>query len=269
VPNQKGILVIADRRTGAVLVRAAAAGDDGFPGEGAMAFSPDGRRLAVGTVNGVLTMLDSATGRVLAERTIDSSGFVRELRWARDGTVLYEGGGDGVLRFLDPATLKSEKELSLTANGNFTLNAVVPVPRTTLLAVGGDAGQIFFVDAGRRTVVGQPLAAQGAQLLALAVSPDGSVVAGVGWDGALRLWDRPSGRAIGPPLEAHDGYTRSIAWLDQKHLLTGGNDVLISWDMTPSDWVTRACELAGRDLTRAEWARYLPGQPYRRTCGPQ
>jgi WD40 repeat protein len=247
------------------------AGDDGFPGEGAMAFSPDGRRLAVGTVKGVLTMLDSSTGRVLAERTVDSAGYLRALRWSRDGTLLYEGGGDGVLRFLDPATLKPEKAVPLTASGSLALNFVVPVPRTTLLAVGGDAGQIFFVDAGRRTVVGEPLAATGAQLLALALSPDGTVVAGVGWDGALRLWDVASGRAIGPPLEAHDGYTRSIAWLDQKHLLTGGSRTgrggdVISWDMSPSDWVRRACDLAGRDLSRAEWARYLSGQPYRRTC---
>jgi WD40 repeat protein len=267
VPHQKGVLVVADRRTGKVLVRTTVAGDEGAPEEGGMAFSPDGRRLAVGTWGGVLTMLDSATGRVLAERRTDSSSL-RALRWSRDGTVLYEGGGDGVLRFLDPATLKTETAVPLTAGVNFALNAVVPVPRTSLLAVAGDAGQVFFVDVGRRERVGQPLAAQGAQLLALALSPDGSVIAGVGWDGALRLWDRASGQAIGPPLSGHDGYTRSIAWLDPEHLLTGSFDGrLIAWDMAPSDWVARACALAGRELTRAEWSRYLPVQPYRRTCG--
>jgi WD40 repeat protein len=94
------------------------------------------------------------------------------------------------------------------------------------------------------------------------------VIAGVGWDGALRLWDRTSGQAIGPPLSGNDTYTRSIAWLDPERLLTGSFDGrLIAWDMAPSAWVTRACELAGRELSRAEWARYLPGQPYRRTCG--
>ena len=28
----------------------------------------------------------------------------------------------------------------------------------------------------------------------------------------------------------------------------------------------RACALAGRNLTTAEWERFLPGEPYRRTC---
>jgi hypothetical protein len=27
-----------------------------------------------------------------------------------------------------------------------------------------------------------------------------------------------------------------------------------------------ACHLAGRNLTRAEWNQYLPGQPYQTTC---
>ena len=27
-----------------------------------------------------------------------------------------------------------------------------------------------------------------------------------------------------------------------------------------------ACDIAGRNLTRAEWAQYLPGEPYHATC---
>lgn len=267
VDHLDGILVIADRRTGKVLVRTAVVGDEDAPVEGGMAFSPDGRRLAVGTYGGVLTVLDSRTGQVVIQRQTDAN-TVRALRWSTDGTLLYEGGLDGVLRFLNPATLKAATEVPLTPDQN--LNYVLPVPRTTLLAVAGDAGQVLFVDRDRRARVGEPLAAQSAQLLALATSPDGTRIAAVSWDGALRLWDRASGRAIGTPLEAHDDYTRSIAWLDREHLLTGSSGgVLIAWDMAPADWAVRACELAGRDLTRAEWARYLPGQPYRKTCGPQ
>jgi hypothetical protein len=144
---------------------------------------------------------------------------------------------------------------------------VVAVPHTGLLAVSSEAAQVSFVDPARRARIGQPLAAQAADLLALAASPDGTRIAAVGWDGALRLWDRASGRALGTPLEAHGDYTRSIAWLDREHLLTGSFiGGLIAWDMAPAHWAARACALAGRDLTPAEWARYLPGQPYRRTC---
>ena len=34
----------------------------------------------------------------------------------------------------------------------------------------------------------------------------------------------------------------------------------------PASWQRTACRLAGRNLTRTEWAQYLPGQAYRKTC---
>ena len=34
---------------------------------------------------------------------------------------------------------------------------------------------------------------------------------------------------------------------------------VMSYPMTPSAWLRTACGIVGRDLTRAEWDRYLPG----------
>jgi WD40 repeat protein len=259
-----GVLVVADRRTGQLLVRTTVTGDEDAPVEGAMAFSPDGRWLAVGTWGGVVTVLDGRTGALLARRQTDGQA-VRALRWSDDGRVLQEGGGDGVLRFLDPDLLEARTQVRLAPA--VVLDSVVAVPRTGLLAVATEDGQVLFVDPARGVEAGQPLATQAGQLLALATSPDGALIAGVGGDGALRVWDRASGRAIGPPLQTGGDYTRSIAWLDAGHLLTGSaSGLLVAWDMTPAHWADRACALAGRDLTRAEWARWLPDQPYRRTC---
>jgi hypothetical protein len=58
---------------------------------------------------------------------------------------------------------------------------------------------------------------------------------------------------------------------------------VISWDMRtegglsveraerpesadPAVWLEDACAVVGRDLSRAEWRRYLPDRPYRPTC---
>ena len=41
---------------------------------------------------------------------------------------------------------------------------------------------------------------------------------------------------------------------------------IIVWSLDPAVWKQRACEVAGRNLTRAEWQRYLPDEPYRATC---
>jgi hypothetical protein len=37
-------------------------------------------------------------------------------------------------------------------------------------------------------------------------------------------------------------------------------------DVDPVSWRDQACALAGRNLTRAEWARYVGAEPYRQTC---
>ena len=39
------------------------------------------------------------------------------------------------------------------------------------------------------------------------------------------------------------------------------------WNTDPATWATRACEVAGRNLTPAEWAEHMPrGEQYRATC---
>jgi hypothetical protein len=39
-----------------------------------------------------------------------------------------------------------------------------------------------------------------------------------------------------------------------------------AWDVDPASWEERACRIAGRRLTPAEWQAYLPDRPYRPAC---
>ena len=41
---------------------------------------------------------------------------------------------------------------------------------------------------------------------------------------------------------------------------------LRAWAVTPDAWRDEVCAVAGRNLTQAEWARYLPDVPYEKTC---
>jgi hypothetical protein len=38
------------------------------------------------------------------------------------------------------------------------------------------------------------------------------------------------------------------------------------WDIQPQSWARRACEVAGRSLTRAEWNDALPERTYAPAC---
>jgi len=41
----------------------------------------------------------------------------------------------------------------------------------------------------------------------------------------------------------------------------------VQWPIDVRTWERFACRVAGRQLTRAEWADALPDRPYERVCG--
>ncbi|MBT2382112.1 hypothetical protein [Streptomyces sp. ISL-11] len=42
---------------------------------------------------------------------------------------------------------------------------------------------------------------------------------------------------------------------------------VLSWDLSETSWIEGLCRIAGRDLTDAEWHRYVgTTRPSRRTC---
>lgn len=79
----------------------------GVPAPGAaMAFSPDGGTLAIGSVGGAVILVDGTTGRELRRRTLPEAA-VKRVAWSADGATLYVGeqSPDASFRALDAATL--------------------------------------------------------------------------------------------------------------------------------------------------------------------
>ena len=40
----------------------------------------------------------------------------------------------------------------------------------------------------------------------------------------------------------------------------------VAWDVDPAVWRQRACAVARRTLTQAEWQEFLPSRPYEPAC---
>jgi hypothetical protein len=76
------------------------------------------------------------------------------------------------------------------------------------------------------------------------------------------LFDTQSGREIGVGLPLNCGF-----WFPDGKSFLGKDETSIQiWSTDTDEWAKAACHFAGRDLTEAEWERYGPQKPYRKTC---
>jgi WD40 repeat protein len=134
-----------------------------------------------------------------------------------------------------------------------------------LFSVGTQDGKLVFFDSRSGGQVGSPLQVSGSIVGQVSFSPDGGLFAVSAYDQTVSLWDlRTRKRLTNFPLVL--GY---VPW----PLFTPKGDLLISysgygylWPTSVSTWERNACQVAGRDLTSAEWHDLLPTRPYLDVC---
>ena len=172
----------------------------------ALAFSPDGERLAVGTHRGEVLVLDGWTGRVIARRRLAET-LVKQVGWSAAGDVVYAGEAspDAFVHALAAADLSLRWSVRLADDigsspappatdiyGVYTLPAAYALhvlPGGDLLVAGvhawpGDDGQmqnrslLLRLDPrGRRVAAWPSDGAADAVLRYLAVDPDAGALA--------------------------------------------------------------------------------------------
>jgi WD40 repeat protein len=140
-------------------------------------------------------------------------------------------------------------------------------PRGDRVAVTGTGGRVELIDLGTGRPVRPPVVGHRGDVYWATYKADGSLVASGSNAGDVSVWDGRTGELLssarlpGPERVA-------VAGFRPDGTLTVGSFTgeVYHWDASLSHAIAFACAAAGRDLTRAEWAAELPGQPYRSVC---
>ncbi|MHC4400928.1 MAG: M56 family metallopeptidase [Planctomycetota bacterium] len=220
--NSGGTVHLWDAATGAELCQFAT----DVPGDGGhtVAISPDGKVIASGTLRGTIRLWNLQTGEVLAVVKHAHSSAVNSLAFLPDGAALVSGGnrswreplpgGGRVSRFAPEIRLwevptgRRLGELKMDES-DLGGSAIAISPDGRLLA-STHHDKIRMWDLASRKPIREisdyekPYKHRHQQV---AFSPDGTMLAAVGYDNTVRVWEVATGKSL---LGASEGHRRAV-----------------------------------------------------------
>jgi WD40 repeat protein len=253
----------------------------------ALTFSPDGQLLTASdsssTSNNVaaqygalaqhanyvalLAIWRASNGRRLVPQSLLGAGPgpYGALAFSRDGKLLAASRPDGSDLIVDPRTDQVRQTIH-PLGADETVSLAFTANRSLAIGTRGGIVQLWNPVTGDQAA--GPVAVAAGPVTSIAFDPAGQRFATTGQDGAVKLWSSATLQQQGTALNTQPGAaTTAVFGPGGKALLAvddhGGG---FTWPASLAAWEQRACMVAGRNLTRAEWRRYLPGHPYTRVC---
>jgi len=257
-----GFLALADADSGRVIRRLEGhRGPINLPG-----ISADGRLLSTSDSSGIVRFWSlpdgAALGMLRFNREIFNSQLSPDGRWL-SVVLVNPDYASGDVEIWDPRGRR--RVHNLPTDGQVTTRFS---PDSTLLTVGTRTRGTRVWSTETWKPVTRSLAADATGVMAAVVSPDGRTLATGLTNGTVRLWDIQTQQTIGSPLPGVPSYEASPQFTrDGTGLIASyGNGRAYLWDMRPERLLRQACQVAGRRLTHAEWAQFLPDREYDPAC---
>ncbi len=219
---QPGEVCVWDAKSGSLIKR--------FKGHGnvvyALAFSPDGERLATAGADRQVLIWDVASGEMI-KNCIGHEGVIRSLAFSPDGERLASGSDDHSIRLWntrDGALIRAFPGDGKPVYGiAFSPDGATLTAASTLASYEAGHVTIWNVESGEETV---KLEANGGYHFGVAVSRDGQLVAAASAQG-VSIWDLQTGK-LQRVFAGHQGGVRCVSFSpDGQHISSGGFDATV------------------------------------------
>jgi WD40 repeat protein/transcriptional regulator with XRE-family HTH domain len=196
-----------------------------------VAFSPDGKILASGTVDRTAQLWDVATRRQIGYPLVTYTGGVNAVAFSPDGKILATGSTDGMFQLWDVATHRPSGAPILADTAQVT--SVAFSPDGTTLATASTDGTVRLWNVATQRQRGRPITVPGGPVHSVAFSPDGTALVTVGADGTARLWNVATHKQSGPPFVGQGGGVTAAAFSPNGEILATGNfdNTVWLWDI--------------------------------------
>ncbi len=214
----------------------------------------------------VVDILDAQTLEV--RRRLGPMDFATWWAWLNGDGSLLLAASDTPGHHVELWETQTGSRRWITDIGHALVTAIALAPGGHTLVVATQRGEVVTIDVATGKVLSRLAQQITARLISAEFSPDGQVIAVSGGDSQVHLLEAATLRQIGA-LSMPTGAQWTFVSFDPDGTRMSAVDErgrIVQWETRPQAWIDRACAIVGRDLTPTEWATYLPGVEYERTC---
>ena len=202
-----------------------------------IAYLPDGKRVVSGSIDGTIRICEVASGRI--EKELSGPRLIYSIAISNNGRYIVSASSKKANRLWDAETgdcihiLHGKEGEEWEEKASLMSSQISFSPDDKYVLFKWRNGfRIWEVETG--SLVTESKQQHDREVVSVAFSHDGKLVATGSWDKAIRLWDARTGEPILAPFIGHSDSVDSVAFSpDDEYIVSGSGDRTVRvWEVT-------------------------------------